>query len=409
MRFLTIVSLALLSHAPISAQTVIGATGGSGQPFLLPSDAAVLESRELRKDLRCVVKPAASELGFDFTYHSGFLVQIPLRELAGGGALTSIFRVTPDDQSKEPVYFTQKWRVPSIDEDAKGGVELRGSLLLGEGSYHVSWLIRDRAERFCSARWQITVERRGKDRQVQLRLPPGSAMPEASDLFAPEAPVDRAGERPLRVLVFLHYAPHSPGAATVRPDETAALLAILRSVAREPRIGKYSLIVFNLAGSQTLFRQRRSSAIEFPAIGDAVEKLNVGTVTVERLAEGNTETNFLCGLVADEIADGAPDALIFIGPKMTTESIGLEHSLKALGDPGVPAFYLNYDVRPNDNPWRDLIAVAVRFWKGSEYTITRPRDLTAAWASVMSRLTDRKSHPGIRNQSTAGSSLFSKK
>jgi hypothetical protein len=229
------------------------------------------------------------------------------------------------------------------------------------------------------------------------------------DLFAPEAAIDRAGEQPLRVVVFLHFAPQAPGAISMRPDEAAALLAMLRSVAREPRIGTYSLIVFNLASSQTLFRQGRSAAIEFPALGNALEGLNLGTVTVEKLAERDTETNFLRTLVADEMSGGAPDALIFIGPKVTIESVGLEHSLKALGDLGVPAFYLNYDIRPNEYPWRDLIGAAVKFWKGAEYTITRPRDLTAAWASVMSRLAERNSRAGVRNQPTGGSGLLPKK
>jgi hypothetical protein len=64
-----------------------------------------------------------------------------------------------------------------MEEDAGGLAELRGTFILGEGIYQVSWLLGDRAERFCSARWKISAGRRGKDRQVQLRFPPGSAVP----------------------------------------------------------------------------------------------------------------------------------------------------------------------------------------------------------------------------------------
>jgi hypothetical protein len=403
MRLPTVVLLALTSSTIAPAQTLMRPVS------LLHSDAAVLESREARKDLRCAVKPIAPELGFDLTYHSGFAVAIPLRELTRGGNLTSVFGITPTDTHEEAAYFTQKWSVPPIDEDAKGEVELRGSFVLGEGSYHVKWMVRDQAERYCSAQWQVTVERRGKDRQVQLRVPPGAVGPEDSDLFAPEPPVDRSDRGLLRVLVFLHYAPHAPGGAAVRSDEAGALLAMLRRVAREPRIGQYSLLVFNLAGGETLFRQRRTDAIDFPALGYAVERLNLGTVTVEKLAQSHTETNFLSALLADEIAEGVPDGVIFIGPKMTTESSGWERSLRTLGDLAVPTFYLSYDAHPYSHPWRDLIGSAVRFWKGSEYTIARPRDLTAAWASVMANLAEGNSRAGVRQQPANGNPLLPKK
>jgi hypothetical protein len=270
-------------------------------------------------------------------------------------------------------------------------------------------MMRDRAERFCSAQWQITVDRRGKERMVQLRMPPGAVGAADADLFAPEPAVDRAAGRPLHVLVFLHYAPRAPGAATLRRDEAGALLAMLRSVAREPGIGRCSLIAFNLAGGQTLFRQKRAETIDFPALGDAVEKLDLGTVTVDRLAQGATGADFLSALLADEIAEGAPDALIFIGPKMITESFGLDRSLRTLGNLGVPTFYLNYDSHPNINPWRDVIGTAVRAWRGFEHTITRPRDLTAAWASVMAHLTKGNSPTGLRKSPAASNGIFPKK
>ena len=53
--------------------------------------------------------------------------------------------------------------------------------------------------------------------------------------------------------------------------------------------------------------------------------------------------------------------------------------LATLGEVSFPLFYLNYNLYPRENPWRDAIGNAVRFFKGVEYTISRPRDL---WFAV---------------------------
>ena len=323
--------------------------------------------------------------------------------------LTAIFRVTPEDQPDEPVYFIQKWKVPLIDEDAGGHAELRGNFILGEGSYHVSWLLRDRAERRCSAQWNISAGRRGKDRQVQLRFPPGSAAPSNMDPFAAEDPVNRASADPLNVLVLLHLAPQHAGAATFHGDESVALLAMLRNVAREPRIRSCSIAAFNLDQNEILFRQRNSSQIDFPALGEAMGKLKLGTVDARKLIGKSTEADFLGRLLAEEMAAAPPDAVIFIGPKISVDSYTSSHSLKALGSLPCPAFYLNYSADPGANPWRDPIGAAVRFWRGSEYTITRPRDLAAAWMDVIARLSGPRPATGVADRSAPIRGLFPKK
>jgi hypothetical protein len=73
---------------------------------LLPTDSSVLDLREPRSDLSCVAKAVKPQLGFDLRFHSGYQVNIPLRELpAEGDVLTMIFRVTPKSQEMQPVYF----------------------------------------------------------------------------------------------------------------------------------------------------------------------------------------------------------------------------------------------------------------------------------------------------------------
>src|SRR3954452_7205428 len=130
----------------LPAQTLLSSDGGP--VHLVGSDLAVLEAQEVRKEITCTVTPDKPTLGFDLRYHAGFNITVPLKELAGSeNALTILFRVTPLDHPSEPTYFIQRYTVPNVPDDASGDALLQGSLDLGEGNYHVDWLMRDRQQR----------------------------------------------------------------------------------------------------------------------------------------------------------------------------------------------------------------------------------------------------------------------
>jgi hypothetical protein len=372
---------------------VIGARGqllmeGKGEPVhLLPSDAAVLEGHERRADLRCTVHSIKPELGFDFAFHSGYSVTIPLRDIGtGGGDLKAVFRVIPEGQRETPAYFLQKWTIPHIEENAKGTAELRGGFVTGAGKYKVEWLLRDPNERVCSSKWEVSAESRSKDKDIQMRLLPGTAVAGTTDLFGNEAPVKRATERSCNVVVLLHVAPQDSGAAELRPAEELALLSILRSIARESRITSYSIVAFNLDQGDVLYRRDNATQLDFPELGEAIHHARLGTVDVRKLGGKDREERFLNQLLEQVTVNNRPDALIFVGAKTMGEAAALRGGLKEAEQPHFPVFYLKYDGDPALSPWRDLIGAVVRCWKGIEYTITKPRDLFMAWNEVMSRI-----------------------
>ena len=74
-------------------------------------------------------------------------------------------------------------------------------------------------------------------------------------------------------------------------------------------------------------------------------------------------------------------------------------ALKEIGDPGYPLFYLNYNLNPQQTPWRDSIGHAVKFFKGVEYTVSRPRDVWFTVSEIVSRIV--KSKQGKQLQSAA--------
>jgi len=61
-----------------------------------------------------------------------------------------------------------------------------------------------------------------------------------------------------------------------------------------------------------------------------------------------------------------------------------------VGEVDYPVFYMNYSLEPQKTPWRDAIGHAVKFFKGTEYTISRPRDLWFAVSEMVSRIVKSK-------------------
>ncbi len=366
-------------------------SGPGGAVRLFTSDAAILEAREIRKDVPCTVTPIKPVLGFDLKFHAGYDVSIPLKDLAGSdNLLTTVFRVAPDQKPDDAVYFSQRWSVPMIESDAGGNAVLSGTFDVGEGKYHIDWLMRDRAERICSFNWDSEASLPTKDKLIALDIPASAVQAVETEPFK-EEPAIAAREAqvdPLNVKVMVNFAPQDSLSATLQPVDTRALISILRNMAREPRITRFSVVAFNLQEQRVIYRQESAAQIDFPALGEALHSLNLGTVDLKRLAQKHGDAEFLTSFITQEIRDGKeqPDAVIIAGPKVIVEGGLPQESFKEVGDLKFPVFYMNYNLNPQVNPWRDAIGTAVKTLKGAEFTITRPRDLFFAWTEIIGRI-----------------------
>jgi hypothetical protein len=370
--------------APAVPQTVL--LGTNGAVHINNSDVAVLETHEARKDLPCTVTPGKPELGFDLRFHTHYDVSVPINDLAGSeNQLTILFRVTPAGKD-DPSFFVQRIRVPMINEDSKGDATLTGTVDLGEGSYHVDWLMRDRAERVCSFYWDSEAALPQKDKQIELTLPPGTVEGTEVQQFGEEPPVPREDPaKTLNIKVLVNFAPQNADSPALRPTDTQALVTMLRQIAREPRFGKFSLVAYNIQQQKVLYRQTSEDRIDFPALGEAVQNLKLGTVDFQKLGQKHSEVEFLSDLIKSEVSGDHPDALIFAGPKIMLDDSVPDDQLKPFAaDVDFPVFYMNYNLNPQAVPWRDSIGHAVKLFKGTEYTITKPRDL---WFSVTEMVT----------------------
>jgi hypothetical protein len=295
--------------------------------------------------------------------------------------------VTPEDQKEEPRYFIQKVRVPAIEEDQKGDAFLQGAFDVGEGKYHIDWLIRDRSERVCSSYWDFEAVLPAKDKQVSVTVPPNSVQPSEFEQFRAEPPVARNEDSALNVKVLVNFAPQNFRAAALQPVDLSALVSILRTISRDPRIAKFTVIAFNVQEQKVVFRQQDADRIDFPGLGKALGEIKLGTIDLGRLSRKNSETEFLGNLIREELKAGesGPDAVVFAGPKVMLEENVSGDFLKEMGEVPYPVFYMNYNLWPQQVPWRDSISHAVKHFRGIEFTISRPRDLWYAVSEMVSR------------------------
>jgi hypothetical protein len=378
----------VVSPGRMHSQTLMRASASGGTVQLIGNDSAVLDTDEQKKDLPCTVTPVKPILGFDLRFHSGYEIAVPLHEIAGDGdTLTIIFRVTSTSAKDSPYYFSQKYSVPDIDEDAKGDAYLGGGFDVGEGDYHVDWMMRDRIERVCSSNWDVTAALAGKDQSMKLAIAQNVIDTSNQEFFKEEPPVTRMDpSEAFKVKILINFAPQHGAAASMQPIDTSALVSILRNISREPRICKFSIVAFNMNEQRVVYRQDDADQIDFPQLGKALSSLKLGMIDYKKLSDPHSGSDFLARLVLDELGNNKADAVIFAGPKVGQSDNVPPDNLKDLTSVSYPVFYMNYNLSPQQNPWRDPIGNVVKRLRGYEYTITRPRDLWTSWSDIMSRI-----------------------
>ncbi len=400
----------------LTTAAVLLSTASWGQNMLRPSlqdgsiriinsDRAVLSSPERRKDVPCSVFPSKPRLGFDLQFRAGYMATVPLRALAGSGnSLRILFRVKPLDGKGEQYYFWDRYSVPALTPDAVGEATIPGRFKLGAGRYRVDWLMRDQSERVCSAQWEIEcsvpglIEGRGGTRQ------PFSVGPNEVELFLEEPPVQRVkADRLLHVKLLVNFTPTDASKVNLRPYDLQNIVSIVRAISREPRIGSFSFVGFNMQEERVILEQQNVRRIDFPALGEAVASIEGGIIDFAQLQDEESDHRFLTEMFTRHLGpqEPAPDAVVIIGPKLMLEK-KVSHQVLA-GNPQVraPVFYLIYNTDPYVYPWRDAISSALKFYRGLEYTISLPKDFGRAMKDMMARIVG-KTEPAVNTFTETG-------
>jgi hypothetical protein len=389
----------------------VSALSGWAQTRLSPefhlryTDMSVLASRERRADFSCHVTTDRPALGFDLRFHSDYRVTVPVKVLADvGGRLQTVIRVTPSANSEEPVYLVHRYSVPALQPGEKWEGALAGGFDLGPGRYQVDWMVRDGRGRVCSLHWELEAKLPGSERKLPLTLDPNMVVERLEGPFDEEPPIERVATRPLQVKILLNLSPGQPEESILNPADAAALLSILRSLTRAPAIRCFTLVAFNLREQKIVYRQSNEH-IDFVKLGLAVQSRTAGTINYHLLQDRQSETHFVTKLFTDQLgaAAASPDAIIILGRKVTLDKKVPLEPLKEGGAASCPIFYLNYNPKPMDNPWRDTLSSALKAYKGAvEYEIAMPRDWGEAMRDMLS-LISKTSRPRSHNQPSVAS------
>jgi hypothetical protein len=208
--------------------------------------------------------------------------------------------------------------------------------------------------------------------------------------------VQRAAVRSLlHVRLLVNFTPTDPTDVQLRPYDLQNIVSILRAISREPQMGTFSLVAFNMQEERVIFEQENASRINFPALGEAVESIKGGRVDFAQLQDEESSSRFLGELMTRNLGpqDPPPDAVIIVGPKLMLEKKVPTDLSPGNNDSGAPVFYLIYNTDPRVHPWRDAISGVLKVFKGLEYTISLPKDLGKAMTDMMLRLTQKPQIP----------------
>ena len=162
---------------------------------------------------------------------------------------------------------------------------------------------------------------------------------------------------------------------------------MLKAIERDPHVSRMSLVAFNMEEGRVVYRQEAADRIDLPALGKALDSMKLGTVNLARLGQKHSETDFLGDLIQKEVGTAVnTDAVIFAGPKAMLDADVPQEDLRRIGDIDCPVFYMNYNLNPQAVPWKDSISHAIRAFKGTEFTVTRPRDLWFSTTEMLNRV-----------------------
>ena len=346
----------------------------------------------------CEVHPLHPHLSFDFRFQAGYYLVVPLKHFRGAGnSFTVLTRVIPQDANRKPAYFTQTVDLPDIPRRTRSDVQLAGGYFLGEGHYNVDLMLVDQSERVCRKHWQVEVKLSGGDREVRVAIPPGSVVPFTFETWKSMLDERRVNaSRPLRLTILLHTAPIFRRSSTLRTYDQEMLLSSLAALMEQLPYTQVKLVAFNLDQQAELFRQENFDTATWDRLLEAMEKLQLGTVSYNVLTRRAGHVDLLNKLVEEELGGASrSDAVIFLGPtaRQSDKPPVLPQHAEGASQPLFFYFeYKPYWFRGAEFP--DVLYHMTRALAGKVFRIHSPSEFASAIKAVQAALEERPAQSG---------------
>ena len=369
-------ALILLALASVCAGQVVI------DPSKLPADFLKMDNLK-NPTLDCTALPIKPRLDFGFRFQSGYVVRMPLSQHEGKGHRWGILtRVTPD--GRQPVYLLNVIQLPEIPR-TKAQAEVGGSYLLGEGRYRVDMLLFDERDRVCRAGWDVEAKRSRSERNVTIRLDPGTVRGLGSRLRTTR---DSAEERPLRLTVLAHAAPVFTRSTRLRAWDRELLLGTLGPLLEQLPAQSVRLVVFNLDQQKTLLEKPEFDVEKLSEVAQALNRVELGTVDITVLQNRGGHVNMLADIINRElIKPEGLDAVILLGPPSRYFDKLPQSALEDRGEQARKLFYIQY--RPflrRGAEFPDFLQQATKTVKGRTFIVHDPGEFANALNKIKGEL-----------------------
>ncbi len=353
-----------------------------------------LNAGVLGDQLKCSVKPLDPFLDFAFRFDAGYVASCPVKEFDGrADTVISYVRITPDNGV--PVVLANGYRLPAIPralaskvnlKKVSSSVEMSGGFVLGEGRYTVDLLLVDSRSRIYKTHWTVKAKASGHEKGSPLAVAANTAAAFPAYSWDGKPCVNqRSGSR---LTILLDAASMNPYSNKLRAWDRAFLLGALSSLLRQTPAESVRLIAFNLDQQREIFRQDHFDGAGFTRLSEALQRLELGTVSYKTLQRQNGWAELLAQLMNEQIAEQPPsDSVVFLGPSTRITDKLPQTMLRPRG-PGAPQFFY-FEYFPfwqSGREFPDAIHYATRAYKGTTLKIHSPGEFAEAMRKVNERL-----------------------
>ncbi len=360
------VAIALLCAGVACAQVILDPAKipAGFKRFAIPAGAA---------PLRCDPSYIRPVLNFSFRFQAGYMVRVPMDQYQGTGHTWVIMeRITPEGDPARAVYLGDKFLLPDVP---KTTIELPvvGGYLLGEGRYHVEWMMLDDRGRVAVKEWTLEAERTYANRNVKIAMPPGTVAEFSLRGAAAAHPSDDAAA--IRLTVLLDAAPMSSRRMRLRANDRIMLLGGLSALLERVPTRSVRLVVFNLDQQKELYHSANFTLNDLESVGRVINQTELGLVDYHILQHPKGHLDFLAGLMNREVRETEPsDVVLLLGPRPHfTDRVPSQALEKIVGSPRF--LYLQYQPflhATSELP--DTIRQAVKSMRGKTLVVRTPAD-----------------------------------
>lgn len=365
---------ALLCAGAAYAQTIM-------DPAKLPESLKTFALPANAKPLRCDPSYIRPVLNYSFRFQAGYVVRVPMDQYQGPGHRWVIIeRITPEGDPSKVVFLGDRFALPDVP---KTNIELPvvGGFLLGQGRYHVDWMMWDDLGRVARKEWTLEAELTHANRNVKMAIPPGTVAQFSLLGAGARRPADDAAA--IRLTVLLDAAPMSSRRLRLRATDQIMLLGGLSALLERVPTRSVRLVVFNLDQQKEFYRSADFQLADLDRVGQVINQVELGRVDYHVLQKPRGHLDLLAGLMNAEVRESEPsDVVLLMGPRIHYTDRVPSEALERAGTS--PRFlYLQYQpfLRATaDTP--DTIRQAVKSMRGKTVIIRTPADFARALEQV---------------------------